>query len=120
MLPIVACTTFGLYTSAQSSLQMICWTPNQSAVRMIVPRFPGSCIVSSTNETFCLTTGSLTKNFFTTATTWLAVVNWEILSNSCWLIISTTFTSLTNFPFSFNHGSTPNTCSITTLDCCNN
>ena len=50
MLPIVACTTFGAKASAVSRLQMIVAMPNQSAMRIIVPRFPGSCTPSRTRH----------------------------------------------------------------------
>src|SRR5574343_1359870 len=40
--PIVACTTFGLYTSTDSSEQNKVLIPNQSHKRIIVPKLPGS------------------------------------------------------------------------------
>ena len=46
MLPIVACTTFGFQASTVSSLQMMWSMPNQSAMRMMVPRLPGSWMPS--------------------------------------------------------------------------
>ncbi len=46
ILPIVACTTFGLYASAVSSLHINVEIPNQSAILIIVPRLPGSCTLS--------------------------------------------------------------------------
>ena len=54
MLPIVACTTFGLYTSAVSGLHTMVSMPNQSAMRMMVPRLPGSCTPSSASTSFLL------------------------------------------------------------------
>ena len=42
-LPIVLCTTLGLKQETEPSLQTMRLTPNQSAVRMMVPKFPGSC-----------------------------------------------------------------------------
>ena len=47
MLPIVACTTFGFNASAVPAVQTMLRMPNQSAVRMMVPRLPGSCTLSS-------------------------------------------------------------------------
>ena len=40
--PMPACTTLGLKRSAQSGEQTTCSTANQSAVRRMVPRLPGS------------------------------------------------------------------------------
>lgn len=45
--PIVLRTTLGLYGSTVSSANKIFWIPNQSAVRIIVPKLPGSLIPSS-------------------------------------------------------------------------
>ena len=44
---MVACTTFGLNKSTVPCEEKTASTPNQSATRRIVPRFPGSLIVSS-------------------------------------------------------------------------
>ena len=70
MLPIVACTTFGLYISAQSSLQMICDTPNQSAMRMIVPKITGilDSIQHQRDLPFYMQYVLSLSNFLTTAT----------------------------------------------------
>ena len=46
MAPIVACTTFGLNNSTVSGSANIPSIPNQSAIRIMVPRLPGSRIVS--------------------------------------------------------------------------
>lgn len=54
MLPIVACTTLGLKASTVPSLQNIVDMPNQSAMRIIVPRLPGSCILSSARHSSLL------------------------------------------------------------------
>ena len=43
----MACTVFGLKTSAVSLLHTIWEIPNQSANRMIVPKLPGSWIPSN-------------------------------------------------------------------------
>lgn len=51
--PMVACTTLGLYTSTVSSEQMIFLMPNQSAVRIIVPKLPGSWMPSNTKTKLC-------------------------------------------------------------------
>ena len=42
MAPIVACTTLGLYMSTVSVEARILSIPNQSAIRMMVPKLPGS------------------------------------------------------------------------------
>ena len=47
--PIPARIVFGLYTSAQSPVRITVSIPSAFAVRRIVPRFPGSCIVSRTS-----------------------------------------------------------------------
>ena len=56
MPPMVAWTVFGLYTSTVFGEQKICSIPNQSAKRMIVPRFPGSCTSSSARQSEWLIT----------------------------------------------------------------
>ena len=42
MLAMVDCTTLGLYRSAQPALHTTLPMPNQSAIRIMVPKFPGS------------------------------------------------------------------------------
>ena len=49
MLPIVACTTLGLKASAVSGLQIMVLMPNQSAIRIMVPKLPGSWTPSRAN-----------------------------------------------------------------------
>ena len=63
MLPMVACTTLGLNASAVSLLQKISVMPNQSAIRMMVPRFPGFCTPSSANDNFPIGTTQLSVSF---------------------------------------------------------
>ena len=52
-LPIDACTAFGLKASAVPSPQNTVDMPNQCAMRMIVPKLPGSCIRSSARQSSC-------------------------------------------------------------------
>ena len=51
MEPIVACTVLGLYRSTVSGEHTTSRTPNQSAVRTIVPRLPGSRTPSRASTT---------------------------------------------------------------------
>ena len=69
----MACTTLGLYTSTVSLLQIISSMPNQSAMRMMVPRLPGSCTPSSTSVSLSASEGNssgvISANFLNTAKT---------------------------------------------------
>src|SRR5690554_4455203 len=83
--PIVACTTLGLKQSAESKEQIIFSIPNQSAVRIIVPRFPGSCIQSNTKENLSLNSGASISEFvgiWNKANIPLGLFNVLIFSNS--------------------------------------
>lgn len=52
----MACMVLGLYTSTVFCEQIICSMPNQSAKRIIVPRFPGSCTSSNARQSDWRTT----------------------------------------------------------------
>ena len=48
--PIVERITLGEYISTQSPIKIICWMPNHSQVRMIVPTLPGSETLSNATK----------------------------------------------------------------------
>jgi hypothetical protein len=68
--------TFGLYHSTPLPRQIISFSPNQSASRMSVPRFPGSEIFSRTSQRAACSSGPASAGFCS-ATKMAALLVWK-------------------------------------------
>ena len=93
---MVLCNTLGLYQPAVSTDATICLIPNQSAVRIIVPKLPGSCIPSNNKvDVFLKSDKAVSFYFSTKAITLLGVCSRLSLPN---IISSTSTTSAGKCP----------------------
>src|SRR5687767_3949272 len=82
--------------SAESLLHITCCMPNQSAQRIIVPRFPGSCMPSATMVTLFFNVRGCKSGILKTPITWLGVERNDNLSSN---ISSTSVTTDALSPF---------------------